>query len=591
MTDFEEQLKASLAYAYDIERELTGGGMSRVFVAKDRALGREIVIKVLPPELTAGVNRERFRREIQVAAQLQHPHIVTLLSAGEDGDLIYYTMPYIEGESLRHALEKGRLPVKEVVRVLHDVVDALAYAHARGVVHRDIKPGNILRQGTHALVTDFGVAKALNASLPVSGITTAGMAIGTPSYMAPEQLAGDPAADHRIDIYAVGLLAYELLTGESPFTGPSPQATMAAQLTRTPEPLYKCCPDVPPPLSAIIMQCLEKEPNKRPPSAEALMSALDAITTSSGEIKTSGGIPAITRQKTRRNAVLIGIGTFAFCTALVMFASSRTAPQPKKPENPVVTANAANTVASSAKPAVAAPAPASIPVSLTHNDSLAIAAAIEKRISQEAEKRGRQLAQHIVDSLSAATRHSAIDSIIKKSLPQGMAIPAWKEMAAPPAEWGGPKRVVITQPRASSHSEVNAFSQVFGDSMMKAFSKRRGFSLVSADSVKQVLSTTRVRSEVEKALSPDIMITPTIVGLPNQDSITVLVTIRDIRLGAAYGTRVTSVKVPANDPAGAMSELTAKIFSQIELLSKTPIMPRPPMTPRVEGRGNRKDNQ
>lgn len=590
MTSFEEQLKSSLAYAYDIERELTGGGMSRVFVATDRALGRKIVIKVLPPELTAGVNRERFRREIQVAAQLQHPHIVTLLAAGEDGDILYYTMPYIEGESLRHALEKGRLPVKEVVRILHDVIDALSYAHARGVIHRDIKPGNILRQGTHALVTDFGVAKALNASLPVSGITTAGMAIGTPSYMAPEQLAGDPAADHRIDIYAVGLLAYELLTGESPFTGPSPQATMAAQLTRIPEPLYHCCPDVPPPLSAIIMQCLEKEPNKRPPSAEALMSALDSITTSSGEIKTSGGMPAVARPKSLRTAVLVGVGTFAFCTAVVMFASSRTTPQPKTSQKPVVTANAANAVTGPHQPGAVAPAPAPIPVTLTRNDSLAIAAAIEKRISQEAEKRGRQLAQQIVDSLAAETRHTTIDSIIRKSLPAGMAIPMWKEMAAPPAEWGGPKRVVITQPRQSSHQGVTAFSQVFSDSLMKAFSKRRGFSLVSSDSVNQVMSKTRVRSEVERALSPDIMISPTVVGIPG-DSMTVLVTIRDIRLGAAYGTRVASVKVPTSDPAAAMHDLTAAIFSQIENLSRTPITARPQAAPGAATRGNKNDQQ
>src|SRR5687768_17621338 len=312
MTDFEERLRSALSPAYDIERELTGAGMSRVFVAIDRALGRRVVIKVLPPELTAGVNRERFRREVQVAAQLQHPHIVTLLSAGEDGDILYYTMPYIEGESLRAALEKGPLSVRDVVRILHDVVDALAYAHARGVIHRDIKPGNILKLGQHALVTDFGVAKALNAAMPVSGITTAGMAIGTPAYMAPEQLAGDPAADHRLDIYAVGLLAYELLTGESPFTGPSPQATMAAQLTRDPEPLYQICPDVPPPLSAIIMQCLSKEASQRPPTAEALMAALDSITTSSGDVKVPATpvLPAV-KSRRRKMVLITGFGTAA----------------------------------------------------------------------------------------------------------------------------------------------------------------------------------------------------------------------------------------------------------------------------------------
>jgi hypothetical protein len=234
-----------------------------------------------------------------------------------------------------------------------------------------------------------------------------------------------------------------------------------------------------------------------------------------------------------------------------------------------------------------APAASSIPITLTHNDSLAIAAAVEKRISQEAEKRGRQLAQQIADSIAASARHTAIDSIIRKNLPQGVPIPVWQEIAAPPAEWGGPKRVVITEPRASSHSEVNAFSQTFSDSLMRAFSRKKGFNVVSADSVRRVLNATRVRSEVEKALSPDIMITPTVVGIPG-DSLTVLVTIRDIRLGSSYGTRVASVKIPSGDPASAMSDLTNKIFSQIENLSKTPIMPRPP-APRAAPRGNRND--
>jgi len=287
MTSFEEHLRDTLSNAYDIERELGGGGMSRVFIATDRILGRKIVIKLLSPELTESVNRARFRREIQVAAQLQHPHIVTLLSAGEDGELVYYTMPFIEGESLKSALEQhGPLPVKDVIRILYDVVDALAYAHARGVVHRDIKPANILRSSNHSLVTDFGVAKAINAAMPSSAMTSTGMAIGTPAYMAPEQLAGDPAADHRIDIYAVGLLAYELLAGQSPFWGASPQAVMAALLTLDPKPLKEIRKDVPPRMSAIIMQCLAKNPDDRPTTAEALLTQLDMIATASGEIRT-----------------------------------------------------------------------------------------------------------------------------------------------------------------------------------------------------------------------------------------------------------------------------------------------------------------
>lgn len=278
MSDFQNRLQHALAGAFRIERELGGAGMSRVFVATETALERRVVVKVLPPELAAGVNVERFRREIQLAAQLQHPHIVPLLAAGDDDHLLWFSMPYIEGESLRGALTRhGRLSPRDVVRILHDVVDALAYAHERGVVHRDIKPDNILTSGMHALVTDFGVAKALSAAIPVHGATTTGMAIGTPAYMAPEQLAADPAADHRVDLYAVGLLAYELLTGSSPFTGASPQATLAAQLTQMPEPPHRTLKDIPEPLSALIMHCLEKDAAKRPQSAQALLSQLEAL--------------------------------------------------------------------------------------------------------------------------------------------------------------------------------------------------------------------------------------------------------------------------------------------------------------------------
>ena len=288
MTTFEQQLKDALSGTYDIERELGGAGMSRVFVAKERSLGRKVVIKVLSPELTADVNRGRFRREIQVAAQLQHPHIVTLFSAGELDDLLYYTMPFISGESLKTALEKnGPLPVVEVVRILYHVAEALEYAHGQGVVHRDIKPANILRSGPYSLITDFGVAKALNAATTTSGMTATGMAVGTPAYMAPEQLAGDAAADHRVDIYALGLLAYELLNGKSPFAAPTPQRVLAAVLTQEPKPLIEVRPDVPPSLSELIMACLSKEPDKRPANARDVLDALDMFSTASGEIRTT----------------------------------------------------------------------------------------------------------------------------------------------------------------------------------------------------------------------------------------------------------------------------------------------------------------
>src|ERR1700716_3919867 len=201
MTDLRDQLQATLGNAYILERELGGGGMSRVFIAEDTSLGRKVVVKVLLPDLAATVNIERFRREIQLAAKLQHPHIVPVLSAGISDGLPYYTMPFSEGESLRARLARsGELPVHDTARILRDVLSALSYAHEHGVVHRDIKPENILLTGPFAVVTDFGVAKALSASTNESTlVTTVGMVLGTPAYMAPEQAAGDPAANHRAD--------------------------------------------------------------------------------------------------------------------------------------------------------------------------------------------------------------------------------------------------------------------------------------------------------------------------------------------------------------------------------------------------------
>src|SRR5215467_11958522 len=211
MGDLLARLQAAVGNAYRIEKELGGGGMSRVFVAVETELNRPVVIKVLAPELAASVSAERFKREIQLAASLQHPHIVHLLRPGEAGEFLFYTMEFIEDESLGAKIAReGAQPIDRTVHVLRDVLDALAYAHKRGVVHRDIKPDNVLLSGRHALVTDFGVAKALHASAGADTLTTTDMAIGTPAYMAPEQVAGDPHIDQRCDIYAVGIVAYEL---------------------------------------------------------------------------------------------------------------------------------------------------------------------------------------------------------------------------------------------------------------------------------------------------------------------------------------------------------------------------------------------
>ena len=287
--EFQEQLQRSLGDAYRIERELGGGGMSRVFVALETSLQRQVVVKVLLPELAAGVSVERFRREIYLAAQLQHPHIVPLLSAGESEGLPYFTMPYVDGESLRARLVREReLPVPQAIRVLRDVASALAYAHERGVVHRDIKPDNVLLSHGIAVVTDFGVAKALTASseygpAPATpGLTSLGVTLGTPHYMAPEQGTGDPGMDHRVDIYAFGATAYEILTGEPPFTGNSPHAILGAHIAALARPITAVRPGLPPLLGHVIMKCLEKRPADRPQSAEEIIRVLDALGTPTG---------------------------------------------------------------------------------------------------------------------------------------------------------------------------------------------------------------------------------------------------------------------------------------------------------------------
>jgi serine/threonine-protein kinase len=253
--------------------------MSSVFIAEETALGRRVVIKILPPELAHAVSGERFRQEIRFAARLTHPHIVPLLAAGESDGLPYYTMPYVEGESLRARLARGPLPLAEVVSLLRDVARALAYAHEHGVVHRDIKPDNVLLTAGTAMVTDFGVAKALSAATGAgrTGTTTLGVVLGTPAYMAPEQGAGDPATDHRADLYAFGCLAYEALTRAPPFAGRSPAELIAAHAIKPPDPLARRRPDVPPALAELVMHCLAKRPADRPQSAAEVLQALDDV--------------------------------------------------------------------------------------------------------------------------------------------------------------------------------------------------------------------------------------------------------------------------------------------------------------------------
>jgi eukaryotic-like serine/threonine-protein kinase len=292
-------LQRTLSDNYTIERELGGGGMSRVFVAEEISLGRKIVVKVLIPDLAATVNVERFRREIQVVAKLQHPHIVPVLTAGISEGLPYYTMPFIEGESLRARLiRSGELPVQDATRILRDVLSALSYAHEHGVVHRDIKPDNVLLTGNHAVVADFGLAKALSAATnPGSSLTSVGVTLGTPAYMSPEQAVADPSTDHRTDIYSVGVMAYEMLTGQLVFSARSPQAMLAAQAIERPEALDKRRPSVPPALSSLIMRALEKRPADRQQSAAEMLADLETAVTPSGEtvaksMRSGGAFPS-----------------------------------------------------------------------------------------------------------------------------------------------------------------------------------------------------------------------------------------------------------------------------------------------------------
>ncbi|OGU06869.1 MAG: hypothetical protein A2W29_03975 [Gemmatimonadetes bacterium RBG_16_66_8] len=257
--------------------------MSRVFLAEEVRLGRRVVVKVLPPEMAAGVSMDRFEREIRLAAKLQHPHVVPLLTAGSSDDLLYYIMPFIEGESLRAKLAReGELPVPEVLKILRDVLDALAYAHRHQVVHRDIKPDNVMLCEGHALVTDFGVAKAVAESTGKHTLTSMGVALGTPAYMAPEQATADPHTDHRADIYAVGAMAYEMLSGRPPFMAMNAQAMLAAHVTESPDPVTKHRTTVPPALNELILRCLEKKPADRWQRADELIPHVTAMLTPTG---------------------------------------------------------------------------------------------------------------------------------------------------------------------------------------------------------------------------------------------------------------------------------------------------------------------
>ncbi|HXG72771.1 MAG TPA: serine/threonine-protein kinase [Gemmatimonadaceae bacterium] len=326
-----DRLRSALADCYGIERELGAGGMATVYLAHDLKHDRKVAVKVLRPELAAALGPDRFPREIRILARLQHPHILPLLDSGEAEGFLFYTMPFVDGESLRERVDRGgALPIPEAVRILREVADALAAAHAAGVLHRDIKPGNVMLAGRHALVMDFGVAKAVSDAGGET-LTTVGVAVGTPTYMSPEQATASENIDGRSDIYALGLMAYEILTGRPPFQGKTAQATLSAQVLERPKPITEVRTTVSHALGDFVMRCLEKAPEDRWQTTEELVPLLEALATPSGgttptqtrPVKAVGSAPpTVVATNTRRMiiaaaaALVIVTGAFGAWKAL-----------------------------------------------------------------------------------------------------------------------------------------------------------------------------------------------------------------------------------------------------------------------------------
>ncbi|MEO5825951.1 MAG: serine/threonine-protein kinase [Gemmatimonadales bacterium] len=548
-----EDLKAALGAGYTIERELPGGGMSRVFVAEEHALGREVVIKVLPPELAAGVNRERFRREVQLAARLSHPYIVPLLHAGEHGELLWFTMPYIAGESLRTRLESnGPCSMREALQLLRDVVEALAYAHSRGVIHRDIKPGNVLSDGQHAVVTDFGVAKALSASMTtgIAGNTTSGMAIGTPAYMAPEQLAADPAADHRVDIYATGLLAYELLMGASPFAAPSPTATMTAQLTLTPDPLHTLRPDVPPAFSQLISKCLAKDPADRPADAQAVLVELDRISgamAADHHRATTDPSPHASRSASPWPMVVAAAAVILLIGAGVYLAFARGTPPPAPRVDTLTVMGGRDTTNGVAFPSIAQ-AP------LTRADSLAIAQALRNELEHldpVAAQRTTRV-EPLPTSTSAGQETLELvlartDSLVRARLaevsrfaPSVGGPPNQRAMggvtsSTPAVQATGPRRVVVFgNAGRGADSTLDALSNQLAREFGRRLRRSGGWEVIVMEEANRQAGGPPPQLEGAEALV-NLTLVPA-----SGDSASLRVQVRNISAGSAFGYRVVS---------------------------------------------------
>jgi eukaryotic-like serine/threonine-protein kinase len=403
-------LREALAPGLEIERELGGGGMARVFVAREVALDRRVVVKVLPPELASGVSVERFRREIQLAARLRHPHVVPLLAAGQvrlerEGDsvsLLYYTMPFVEGESLRARLERtGELPVTEAVRVLREITRGVAHAHRHGVIHRDLKPENVLLDDDAALVADFGIARAIDAARGDDGreaatITTAGMTVGTPAYMAPEAVTGE-AVDARADLYALGVIAYEVLAGSHPFVGRSGPAMLAAHATAAPESLTRRRPSVPAALEALVNRLLEKRAADRPQSAAEVLRALEAMAVSDPSLPARFGAGIASRASSHRAAYVVAGALLLAALGALAWGVRRgegtapPTPAPTAAERTVAVLGFRNLDADSTNDYFAAGLSEELLNALTNVDGLRVRSALQLRDEQDPLVVGRRL--------------------------------------------------------------------------------------------------------------------------------------------------------------------------------------------------------
>jgi eukaryotic-like serine/threonine-protein kinase len=308
-TDVPLALSAALAERYRVERLLGRGGMATVYLARDLRHDRDVAVKVLQPEVSASIGGERFLGEIRTTGQLKHPHILPLFDSGSSGAVLFYVMPFIDGESLRARIERtGRLGVDDIIRILQQLADALAYAHSHGVIHRDIKPENVLVSGRHIFLADFGIARALETPDAATKMTGTGVMVGTPVYMAPEQAVGD-SVDHRADIYAFGVLAYELLSGSPPFKGSS-QQILTARLTESPRDVTRRRPDTPPALGALVMKCIEKDRDARCQGMDDVLAALEGLAQS--EARTPATRP---RASVSRGAVL-AVASLAIVAAI-----------------------------------------------------------------------------------------------------------------------------------------------------------------------------------------------------------------------------------------------------------------------------------